>query len=268
MTEQTEDSKSTRSISRRSLVAAGSIVMVALGTRIASAQQYIPPTGGGGTTPGGTGQCFLRGTSIRTPSGDREVSALSIGDLVLTHSGEAKPIKWIGRRQLRREGTNPWREDVVPIKVARSALGDGVPHTDLYLSPGHALYIDGTLITVGSLVNGRTIVRCCGDDVDVLEYFHVELSDHDVIFADGAPAESFPASLDHRLFDNWREYEALYGLAPISAMALPITAVTGGRLHLRSRLRSALSPLVDKRTPFDKARDRIEERAERMRSAA
>jgi hypothetical protein len=40
--------------------------------------------------------CFCRGTLIRTPSGDVPVEALAVGDRILTLSGEAQPIVWIG----------------------------------------------------------------------------------------------------------------------------------------------------------------------------
>jgi hypothetical protein len=195
---------------------------------------------------------------------------LKIGDVVVTHSGDAKPIKWIGRRRLRREGINRWPADVVPIKVARFALSDEAPHADLFLSPGHALYLDGLLIQVGSLVNGHTIVTCAPIGTDVLDYFQIELFDHDVIFAEGAAAETLLASADRKLFDNWAEFDALYG-GEMMAEPVPFApevSVTGGRVQLRSRLRSALSPWIDKREPFDIVRDRIETRAEDMKRAA
>jgi hypothetical protein len=47
----------------------------------------------------------------------------------------------------------------------------------------------------------------------------------------------------------------------------PIAAFDGGRSELQSRLRSALSPILDVRTPVDVVRDRLEERAERMLAA-
>jgi hypothetical protein len=50
--------------------------------------------------PKGSGDdnCFLRGTSIMTPTGEARIEDLQIGDLVETVRGEALAVKWIGRR--------------------------------------------------------------------------------------------------------------------------------------------------------------------------
>ena len=187
---------------------------------------------------------------------------------MVTYSGQEKPIKWIGRRSLRRDNGQRWSADFAPIKVVRSALADGVPHRDLYLSPWHAIYVDGLLVTVASLVNGFNIVRCDTSDLQTLDYFHIELAQYDMVFAEGAPSETLSSISDYKLFDNWSERATLeIDASPVSER-LPVTDITGGRRQLRSRLRSALSPLVDRRTEFDKLRDRIEDRAQRMKSAA
>ena len=186
-----------------------------------------------------------------------------------TYSGVIKPIKWIGRRRLLREATEAWPNAIMPIKVTRSALGVNTPHSDLFLSPGHALYLDGLLIQVGSLVNGRTIVRQAPDEADALEYFQIELFDHDILYANGAAAETLFAICDRTLFDNQDEHEALYGSQTTAGLIpfAPEICESGGRRQLRSRLRSAFSPWIDTRQPFDLVRDRIEERAEMLMAA-
>jgi hypothetical protein len=44
--------------------------------------------------------CFVAGTLIATPDGERAVEALAIGDLVMTANGRAVPVKWLGRQTL------------------------------------------------------------------------------------------------------------------------------------------------------------------------
>jgi len=57
---------------------------------------------------------------------------------------------------------------------------DGAPHRDLYLSASHALYFDGLLVIVESLVNGSTIVRRSAEELRRLEYFNIELAEQEV----------------------------------------------------------------------------------------
>lgn len=192
---------------------------------------------------------------------------MRVGDLVVTADGQSKPIRWIGRRKILRQADKSWPGDVLPVKVSRSALGPDVPSADLYLSPGHALYIDGLLITAESLANGRTITRCDTADVTQLEYFQIELDDHNVILAEGAAVETFLPSLDHSWFDNGADYGAQVKPTGEVAPFSPEIDMAARRLQLQSRFRSALSPLVDRRTPFDKVRDNLEDWAERMASA-
>jgi Hint domain-containing protein len=249
---------------RRNLFAAASIVLAALWARGARAHEHEHGHGhghghGDGHNGWGGGHCCLRGTLIRTPSGEQEISTLAIGDLVVTHSGQEKPIKWIGRRNLRRAPGKVWSADVLPIKIVRSALAEGVPHRDLYLSSQHALYFDGLLVTVGSLVNGSTIVRCDADEQENLDYFHLELAEHDIVFAEGAPSETlFSATGEYKLFDNLSERASIdrKTTSPGQPIA-PQINVTEARCQLRSRLRSGLARLLDRRNDFDKLRDRL-----------
>jgi hypothetical protein len=62
----------------------------------------------------------------------------------------------------RSDPAKAWVKDVLPIRVARSALGPGVPHADLYVTEQHALLIDGVLVAAGNLINGTTITSYHG----------------------------------------------------------------------------------------------------------
>jgi hypothetical protein len=206
--------------------------------------------------------CFLSGTRIATPAGEVAIDDLRIGDMVTTASSAPKPIKWIGRNHYVKAASGAWHPELLPVKVAKFALDDFTPHADLYLSPGHALYLHGLLIDVRHLVNGRSIVARQHAEALALDYFHIELEGHDVVLAEGVAAETW-AGNDRSGFDNAEEYERLYGAShgPARDFA-PHASLNGGRQELRSRLRSALSPIYDARTPFDVVRDHLASRAE------
>ncbi len=59
---------------------------------------------------------------------------------------------------------------------------------------------------VSSGVNGASVYRA--EEVESVEYFHLELANHDVIFAEGAAAESFIDDDNRGLFHNAPEYWA------------------------------------------------------------
>ncbi|MBV9860385.1 MAG: Hint domain-containing protein, partial [Alphaproteobacteria bacterium] len=131
--------------------------------------------------------CFCTGTMILTPSGEVPVESLRVGDPVVTWNGAARPITWIGQGRTLVTAKN--RIYAAPVILRRDALAPGVPHRDLRVTAGHGICLDGVLIPAGLLVNGRTILR---DERDqVVEFYHVELADQDILLADGAPAESY-----------------------------------------------------------------------------
>jgi uncharacterized repeat protein (TIGR03803 family) len=142
--------------------------------------------------------CYRRGTRIATPDGEREVEVLTAGDLVLNAAGKSRPIVWIGYRQIdcRRM---PAPGKVWPVLVRAGAFGEGMPHRDLFLSPDHAVFADGVLIPIRHLINRVTIAQVPADEVI---YYHVELAEHDLLMAEGLPAESYLDTGDRFAFDN------------------------------------------------------------------
>jgi Hint domain len=204
--------------------------------------------------------CFLKGTTIRTADGDRKIEDLAVGDLLPTVFGGACPIQWIGRYRFRRsDPTKAWVRDVLPIRVARSALGPDVPHADLYITQAHALLIDGVLVAAGNLINGTTITRHDASELDELEFFHIKLERHDVIYAEGAPCETL-LNVDENAA-NFAEYLRQYGPTESEEIpCAPLLRYSYRRGEIKSCFRSAISPWIDRRQTVDIIRDKLDAR--------
>jgi Hint domain len=207
--------------------------------------------------------CFLRGTQIWTPSGERRIEELRVNDLVVTSLGEAKPIQWAWGRRFERQPGQEWAEEITPIRVKQSALGPNTPHRDLYLSRYHCLYLDGVLIPAVDLINGSTIARVGATHLREIEYFHVKLESHSIIYAEGAACETLQAvnavNSEKREFE---EYRRLYGEPALpDEPAAPVLGYNGGRARLRGRIRSVVSHVVDVRSKLEIVRDGLKERA-------
>ncbi|MGE0415587.1 MAG: Hint domain-containing protein [Acetobacteraceae bacterium] len=145
--------------------------------------------------------CFATGTRLATPAGAVAVENLCVGDRLRTIGDAAAPereIIWIGRRRidLRRHAAP---DTVRPVRIAPHAFGPGCPARPLVLSPDHALFLDGALIPVRCLVDGRLIRPI---DTDAVTYWHVELTRHDVILAEDLPVESYLETGQRSAFQN------------------------------------------------------------------
>ena len=134
--------------------------------------------------------CFVAGTMIRTPSGQRAIETLEPGDLVMTRDEGAQPMRWIGHRTIAAEG------DFAPIHIAANTFGR---HRDLALSPLHRVLIRDAaaqllfgeaevLVAARDLVNDCTVRRIEGGEVT---YVHILFDRHQVIYSEGLETESF-----------------------------------------------------------------------------
>ncbi len=150
--------------------------------------------------------CYCAGTRILTDKGDIPVEALAVGDLVVTASGAQRPIQWIGHRKLD-TARHAFPLEVFPVRICKDAFGEGLPHRELWLSPEHAVFVDGVLIPIIRLANGATVRQ---ERVAHVSYFHVELESHDVLLAEGLPAESFLDCGSRPGFANCENFVALH----------------------------------------------------------
>jgi Hint domain/FG-GAP-like repeat len=146
--------------------------------------------------------CFLAGTHIDSPAGEKIVESLTPGDIVLTLADghlSAQPVKWVGWRRIDLT-THPRPETVAPVRIQPGAFADVTPRRDLLLSPDHAIFVDDKLICVRQLINGTTIRQETG--WTSVNYFHVELDAHAMLLAEGLPAESYLDTGNRGFFSN------------------------------------------------------------------
>jgi hypothetical protein len=133
--------------------------------------------------------CFAKGTLIETPDGPRYIDSLSEGDLVTTLDHGPQRIRWIGGQKMPGTGVN------APVHFAAGALGNIRP---LVVSQNHRMLVSGpmaellfgqaeVLVAAKHLVNDTTIrIRPCAE----VSYHHFLCDAHEVVFAEGCPAES------------------------------------------------------------------------------
>lgn len=154
-----------------------------------------------GTTPdpGAPGPvCFLRGTRIMTETGETSVEDLRPGDRIETQDNGWQAVRWIGSQSVPAEALSR-SSRFRAVRIRAGALGQGRPRADLLVSPQHRI-----------LVRSRIALRMFGmaevfvpairltdlpgiervEDDRLIEYFHILLDRHEIVTANGAPAES------------------------------------------------------------------------------
>lgn len=155
-----------------------------------------------GQKPGGV-ICFTPGTAIMTPAGPRDIAVLKEGDFVQTQDNGAAEILWIGQRVVS-GALMQVQPQLRPVRIRKGALVRDVPDAGLLVSPDHRIVLRGAraqslfnadevLVAARDLVNDSTISRAHG--LIQVTYIHMMLSQHEIVFANSVPTESFhPAS--------------------------------------------------------------------------
>lgn len=142
--------------------------------------------------------CFAAGTLINTNRGWVPVEDLKEWDCAHTVDHGLQPIRWIGHRHLNSQDLEA-APHLRPIKVAQGALGNDLPDRPLVLSPNHRVLVSGwrvemmfgeteVLVPIKSLINGGTIQ--VDEEATEVDYYHLLLDEHELIFANGIKAES------------------------------------------------------------------------------
>lgn len=197
-----------------------------------------------------TAPCFVAGTLIATPAGEVPVETLRAGDLVLTRDHGAQRLLWVGQVTLPGEG------EAAPIRFDPEALGGERP---LWVSPQHRMLLqdgrldlllaeDEVLAAACHLVNGDSVVP---DPRMQVTYVHLLFAQHEIVFAEGVPSESFhPGEEGMRSFGPGRRESAaetfpdlaafLTGYGPCARRVLRAhEAVVAGRVVIGRRTTAA-----------------------------
>lgn len=157
------------------------------------------------------------GSTFMTTDGTFDFSGIPAGDtFVLTAANGNAGTDITVTAACFRRGTriSSARGEVAPIRFRAGALGDELPTRNLWVSPEHAMHIDRMPIPAAALVNRTSITR--EDVIEDLVSMHLEFDAHTIIFAEGAPSESFVDEESRRRFDNAGEYARLYPNATAS----------------------------------------------------
>lgn len=142
--------------------------------------------------------CFAAGTRILTDRGERCVEQLNVGDLVQTMDAGLQPIRWLGNKCVSAKNLK-LRPNLRPIRIEAGALADGVPETDLIVSPQHRVLLRSKILQRifgegDALVPAVKLLVLDGvhqiDDDAEVTYWHLLFDDHQIVFANGAAAES------------------------------------------------------------------------------
>ena len=136
---------------------------------------------------------------IKTIQGAKSVEDLESGDLVLTMDNGYQPLRLALSRRVGAKilADNP---KLLPVTITAGALGNNIPERDLQTSRQHRMVISSNIVerifdTREVLVSAINLLELPGIYVDAditeVEYFHLVFDDHQIVFANGAPSESF-----------------------------------------------------------------------------
>ncbi|MFQ6554294.1 Hint domain-containing protein [Aestuariibius insulae] len=133
--------------------------------------------------------CFGAGTLIETERGPMPIEEIEVGMRVRTRDNGFQTVRWHGVRRFAAIGS------MAPIVFKPGVIGN---ERELVLSPQHRVRVSGwkaellfgeieALVPAVHFLNDDTVTRRLGGTV---EYHHLMFDRHQIIFAEGAEAES------------------------------------------------------------------------------
>lgn len=150
--------------------------------------------------------CLTPGSRVCTPRGLVDVANLKAGDQIPTMDHGLRTIAWVGQTRLP-PSVLETQPKYRPVLIRQGALGDGLPLSDMHVSPQHRILVSGwqaellfgeeeVLVPAIKLCNGTSITQDA--TTDGITYIHVMFHDHEIIWVDGVATESYLAAAHDR----------------------------------------------------------------------
>jgi len=200
----------------------------------ATSVNISPPSGGqsiqwdiwgtrtdGPHTEGSSVVCFAAGTMIRTPQGPMPIETLCEDDGVVTQNNGTQNIRWIGKRTVT---ANEMVPQFSPVCIKANAIKSGVPNCDLRVSQQHRILIESPMFdlyfgTPEFLVKAKDIAQMYENvyidtRIQTITYYHLFFDQHEVLFANDCPSESFYPGAQALKSINQTQLQELYALFP------------------------------------------------------
>ncbi len=186
---------------------------------------------GAGAPDPGVVTCFTAGSLVDTEHGPRRIEDLQLGDRVRTLDHGLQTLRWVGRRLVSaaEQRRNP---ALCPVEIKQGALGPQTPVRRTRVSPQHRLLVANAMTNAlfdqpRMLCSAISLVGQGGirqvPPAGPVEYIHLLFDQHEVIFADGQPSESFFPSQEGIAALSPLAREELFTLFPeLESAAFPV----------------------------------------------
>jgi len=136
--------------------------------------------------------CFATGTLIDTPTGERKIENLTIGDLVSTREYGPMPVRWIAATSIG-DGQTTLPASLLPVRIKPGPLGNT---RALIVSPQHCILLENSAVGREHFVRAKhlaeeTNLAAYARGRKRVTYVHLMLDCHASLISNGIASESF-----------------------------------------------------------------------------
>ncbi|MEM1375701.1 MAG: Hint domain-containing protein [Pseudomonadota bacterium] len=171
--------------------------------------------------------CFCAGTLIATREGARPVEDLAPGDLVLTRDNGFQKLRWTKSREMDATAR------LAPVRFEVGALGKGLPRRVLRVSPQHRMLMRSKVAarmfgTSEVLISAKKLLGLPGVTQEApgpVSYHHLLFVRHEIVLAEGAPAESLHLGDQALKAMDAQQRDELRAIFPDLRLAVPARPV-------------------------------------------